>query len=133
MQHTLLLQQDQISFQIVLSCGRTNGDLQQHQMELCTAETVSGERDQQNPFHTGGLLDRTSTDDRIIWQKRMKYKRRNQMTTLCGESDETPMGFNLSLQQKLFGGESISKDGDEKRNETNQWPPWPLQPLSSLG
>jgi len=43
MQHTLLLQQDQISFEMVLSCGRTNGDLQLHQMELCTTETVSGE------------------------------------------------------------------------------------------
>jgi hypothetical protein len=45
-------------------------------------------------FHTGGLLDRTSTNDRIIWQKRMKCKLRNQMTALCGEPDETPMGFN---------------------------------------
>jgi hypothetical protein len=32
MQHTLLLQQDQISFEMVLSCGRTNGDLQQHRV-----------------------------------------------------------------------------------------------------
>jgi hypothetical protein len=43
------------------------------------------------------------------------------------------MGFNLILQQKLLGGESITKEGDEKRNETNQWPPWSLQPLGSLG
>jgi hypothetical protein len=76
---------------------------------------------------------KASGPEEYRWQKRMKYKRRNQMTTLCGEPDETPMGFNLSLQQKLFGGESITKEGDEKRNETNQWPPWSLQPLGSLG
>jgi hypothetical protein len=63
----------------------------------------------------------------------MKCKLRNQMTALCGEPDETPTGFDQSLQQKLFGGQSISKEGDEERNETNQWPPWSLQPPSSLG
>jgi hypothetical protein len=42
MQHTLLLQRDQISYEMLLSCGRTNGDLQQHPIELCTTETVSG-------------------------------------------------------------------------------------------
>lgn len=35
---------------------------------------------------------------------------------------ETLMGSNLSPWEKLFGGESISKEGDEKRNHANQRP-----------
>jgi hypothetical protein len=40
--------------------------------------------------------------------------------SLCCVPDETPMGITLSVGQELFGGESISTEGDEKRNETNQ-------------
>ena len=48
----------------------------------------------------------------------MKCKLRNQMTALCGEPDETPTGLDQSLQQKLFGGQSISRK--VMRSETKQ-------------
>ena len=50
----------------------------------------------------------------------MKYNLRDKRETLCCVADETPMGFNTRLGQELFGGESLLKEGDEKRHETKQ-------------
>ena len=87
---------------------------------MTSSRLKCGEGDRQIHFPMEEFVSWMSTGERIQWQKRMKCNVRNRMTALCCVPDETPMGFNLKLQQKLFGRESISTERDEKRNETNQ-------------